>query len=61
MNNIISSSLVKELRKKTGLGIMDCKNALIESNGNLDGAIEILRKQGFSTANKKWVVQLQKV
>lgn len=53
MNNIISSSLVKELRKKTGLGIMDCKNALIESNGNLDGAIEILRKQGFSTANKK--------
>ncbi|MBW8350834.1 translation elongation factor Ts [Bacillus sp. IITD106] len=53
MNNNISSSLVKELRKETGLGIMDCKKALIKSNGNLNGAIEILRKQGLSTANKK--------
>ncbi|NUN70827.1 MAG: elongation factor Ts, partial [Bacteroidetes bacterium] len=40
----VTSEMVKQLRDKTGAGMMDCKKALDESNGNMDAAIEILRK-----------------
>ncbi len=49
----VSAELVKELRTKTGCGIMECKQALKESNGNVEGAIEFLRKKGLASANKK--------
>jgi elongation factor Ts len=49
----ISASLVKDLREKTGAGFMDCKKALVESNGELDNAIEYLRKKGLSAASKR--------
>ena len=52
MSNI-SASQVKELREKTGLGLMDCKKALEEANGNLDLAIEELRKSSGLKASKK--------
>ncbi|PIR20511.1 MAG: elongation factor Ts [Deltaproteobacteria bacterium CG11_big_fil_rev_8_21_14_0_20_47_16] len=44
---------VKSLRERTGAGMMDCKKALTESQGNVDDAIEILRKQGLASASKK--------
>jgi len=44
---------IKELREKTGAGMMDCKSALTEANGNETEAIEILRKKGMATAGKK--------
>ncbi len=49
----ISASLVKELREKTGVGMMDCKKALVECNGDFDGAVEWLRKKGHAAASKK--------
>ncbi len=49
----ITASQVKELRDKTGSGMMDCKKALVEADGNLDKAIEILRKKGASVAAKR--------
>jgi elongation factor Ts len=49
----ISASLVKELREKTGAGMMDCKNALSETKGNLEAAIDWLRAKGLSKAAKK--------
>lgn len=49
----ISAKMVKELREKTGAGMMDCKKALTESNGDIDEAIEYLRKKGVSKAAKK--------
>ncbi|GAB4184312.1 MAG: translation elongation factor Ts [Calditrichia bacterium] len=49
----ISAKLVKELRDKTGAGMMDCKAALAEANGNVDEAVEILRKKGIAKAAKK--------
>ena len=49
----ITASEVNELRKQTGLGMMDCKSALVESNGNFDKAIEILRKKGQKVAAKR--------
>ena len=52
MSNI-SASQVKELREKTGLGLMDCKKALEEANGDLDLAIEELRKSSGLKASKK--------
>ena len=45
--------MVKELRNKTGVGIMDCKEALAVSDGNFDKAIEFLRKKGMSAATKR--------
>jgi len=45
--------IVKELRKKTGVGILDCQNALKESNGDLEKAVEILRKKGIAKAAKR--------
>ena len=52
MSNI-TAKLVKDLRDKTGAGMMDCKKALNESNGNLEKAIEWLRKKGIASAEKK--------
>lgn len=49
----ISSEQVKLLREKTGAGMMDCKKALSESDGNLDKAIDYLRKKGAATAEKR--------
>lgn len=49
----ITSQQVNELRQKTGLGMMDCKRALEESNGDQEKAIEILRKKGIAKAGEK--------
>lgn len=49
----ITASAVKALREKTGAGMVDCKNALVEANGNETQAVEILRKKGMATASKK--------
>jgi elongation factor Ts len=49
----ISATVVKELREKTGLGMMLCKTALIEAKGDMTLAIETLRKQGQATAAKR--------
>jgi elongation factor Ts len=49
----ITASQVKELRDKTGAGMMDCKKALVESDGDMEKAIEILRKKGASVAAKR--------
>src|SRR5215218_5319616 len=49
----ISASDVKKLRDQTGAGMMDCKNALEEANGNIEDAITILRKKGLASAAKK--------
>ncbi len=49
----ISAALVKELRERTGAGMMDCKKALAETNGDIEQAIEYLRKKGLSSAAKK--------
>src|SRR5580658_1445362 len=49
----ISAGLVKELREKTGAGMMDCKNALTETDGNIEQAIDWLRKKGLAKAAKK--------
>jgi len=49
----ISAAMVKELRDKTGAGIMDCKAALTESDGNIEAAIDFLRKKGIATAKKR--------
>ncbi len=49
----VTASMVKELRERTGAGMMECKKALVETNGNLDAAIEFLRKSGLAQADKK--------
>lgn len=49
----IDAKIVKELRDKTGAGMMDCKRALVETNGNLEKAVEALRKAGVAKAEKK--------
>ena len=53
MTTTISASMVKELRDQTGAGMMDCKAALNESGGNLEAAVDWLRKKGLSKAAKK--------
>jgi len=50
----ISTALVKELREATGAGILDCKKALQETDGDLEKAVEILRRQGLAAAQKHW-------
>ena len=50
---MISASMVKELRETTGCGMMDCKKALTETNGDMEKAIEFLREKGLATAQKK--------
>src|SRR5436305_8759362 len=49
----ITASLVKDLREKTGAGMMDCKNALTEVAGDIEAAVDWLRKKGLSKAAKK--------
>ncbi|MFC1840754.1 translation elongation factor Ts [Thermodesulfobacteriota bacterium] len=49
----ISASMVKELREKTGVGMMDCKKALNECDGDIEKSIEYLRKKGIATAQKR--------
>ena len=49
----ISASLVKELREKTGVGVMDCKMALKECQGDINKSIDFLRKKGIATAKKR--------
>ena len=49
----LSASMVKELREKSGAGMMDCKKALVECNGNMEDSIDWLRKQGLSAVAKK--------
>ncbi|HEY6168695.1 MAG TPA: translation elongation factor Ts [Verrucomicrobiae bacterium] len=50
---MITPALVGKLREMTGAGLMDCKNALVESKADLDGAVDILRKKGTASAAKK--------
>lgn len=49
----IKADLVKKLRKKSGVGMMDCKKALLESKGNLEEAQQLLREKGLAQASKK--------
>lgn len=49
----ITAQMVKELREKTGAGMMDCKKALTEVNGDMDAAVDFLREKGLSSAEKK--------
>ena len=49
----ITSAMVKELRERTGAGMMDCKNALVECGGDMDKAIDLLREKGLAAAAKK--------
>jgi elongation factor Ts len=49
----ISANLVKELRERTGAGMMECKKALVETGGDLEAAVEYMRKQGLAKADKK--------
>lgn len=56
----ITAQLVKELRQKTGAGMMDCKKALTETDGDIDKAIDLLREKGIAKAAKKQTVLLQK-
>jgi len=53
MSNTISAAMVKELRERTGSGMMECKKALVESNGDMELAIENMRKSGLAKADKK--------
>src|SRR6201996_2711329 len=49
----ITAQMVKDLRDKTGAGMMDCKKALTETNGDMEAAVDWLRKKGLSAAAKK--------
>src|ERR1700738_1004948 len=49
----ITAANVKELRARTGAGIMECKRALVEADGNISAAIEILKRQGLDRADRK--------
>jgi hypothetical protein len=49
----IKPAQVKELRERTGVGMMDCKKALVEAGGDIDAAVELLRKAGQAKADKK--------
>ena len=50
---MITSEMIKQLRERTGAGMMDCKKALTETDGDMDKAIELLRKKGLAAAAKK--------
>ena len=49
----ITAGMVKDLREKTGAGMMDCKSALAETSGDIESAIDLLRKKGLAKAAKK--------
>ena len=50
---MVPAAAVKELRQRTGAGMMECKKALVETDGDMDGAVELLRKSGQAKADKK--------
>jgi elongation factor Ts len=50
---MVTADMVRELRERTGAGMMECKKALVESNGNFDQAVESLRKSGIAKAEKR--------
>ena len=52
MSTTITAQMVKELRDKTGVGMMDCKKALVEADGNMDAAFDFLRKAGILKVSK---------
>ena len=57
----ISANLVKDLRERTGAGMMECKKALVDSSGDIDAAVELLRTRGdwairFGSLDDDWVV-----
>ena len=56
----IDAAVVKNLREKTGAGMMDCKKALVETAGDIEKAIDFLRKSGISKAEKKGKEQQKK-
>ncbi|MGM0897544.1 MAG: translation elongation factor Ts [Bacillota bacterium] len=49
----VTAQMVKELREKTGAGMMDCKKALVQTDGDIDAALDFLREKGLSSASKK--------
>ena len=49
----ITAAMVKDLRERTGAGMMECKKALVETNGDIESAIELMRKSGMAKADKK--------
>jgi len=53
MSITISAGMVKELRERTSSGMMECKKALVEANGDMELAIENMRKAGLARADKK--------
>lgn len=53
MSTTITATMVNDLRASTGAGLMDCKRALVEANGNVEEAVTILRKKGAASAAKK--------
>lgn len=57
----VTASMVKELREMTGAGMMDCKKILVEADGNMDKAIELLREKGLAKAAKKREESLHRV
>ena len=57
----ITAAQVKELREATGAGMMDCKKALVETNGDMDAAVEVLRKKGQGRLRRRPAESLQKV
>ena len=57
----ITAGMVKELRETTGAGMMDCKKALTETNGDMEAAVELLKKSGAAKMAKKAAESLQRV
>ena len=53
MNMVVTAAMVKELRTSTSAGMMDCKKALTEANGDMEKAVEVLREKGLAKAAKK--------
>lgn len=49
----VTASMVKELREMTGVGMLDCKKALTETNGDMEKAVELLREKGLAAASQK--------
>jgi elongation factor Ts len=49
----VTAEAVRQLRERTGVGMMECKRALVETGGDLDAAAELMRKQGLAKADKK--------
>ena len=49
----VTAEAVRQLRERTGAGMMECKRALVETKGDLDAAAELMRKQGLAKADKK--------